>query len=97
MGLAILEFGGQGGDEHFGISEGMPPVVGYGYFLESPGAISLFPLLNNSPFHGKVSSFVLQWNPIWMRGNFALKVQNSLKMPHKHGRLHVYRNANEKS
>ena len=46
-GLAILEFGGQGGDEHFGISEGkggggvkmlMPPVVGYGYFLESPNA-----------------------------------------------------------
>ena len=43
-GLAILEFGGQGGDKHFGISEGrgggvkilMPPVVGYGYFLESP-------------------------------------------------------------
>ena len=42
-GLAILEFGGQGGDKHFGISEGkgggkilMPPVVGYGYFQESP-------------------------------------------------------------
>ena len=44
-GLAILEFGGQRGDEHFGISEGkegggvkmlMPTVVGYGYFLESP-------------------------------------------------------------
>jgi len=42
-GLAILEFGGQGGDKYFGISEGkegfkilMPPVVGYGYFLESP-------------------------------------------------------------
>ena len=39
-----MEFGGQGGDNHFGISEGkgggvkmlMPPVVGYGYFLESP-------------------------------------------------------------
>ena len=48
-GLAILEFGGQGGDEHFGISEGkgggvkmlMPPVVGYGYFLESPNAAML--------------------------------------------------------
>ena len=43
-GLAILEFGGQGGDKHFGISEGkgggvkilMPSVVWYGYFLESP-------------------------------------------------------------
>ena len=38
-----MEFGGQEGGEHFGISEGkggvkilMPPVVGYGYFLESP-------------------------------------------------------------
>ena len=41
----ILEFrghGGEGGVEHFGISEGkrvnmvMLPAVGYGYFLESP-------------------------------------------------------------
>ena len=30
-GLAILEFGGQGGVKIL-----MPPVVGYGYFLESP-------------------------------------------------------------
>ena len=41
--LAILEFRGHGGNEHFGISAGkgvvkilMPPVVGYGYFQESP-------------------------------------------------------------
>ena len=43
-GLSILEFRGQG-VRHFGISEGkglggikmfMPPVVGYGYFLELP-------------------------------------------------------------
>ena len=47
-GLAILEFRGQGGNEHFGISEGkgggvkilMPTVVGCGYFLESPIVIS---------------------------------------------------------
>ena len=42
-GLTILEFRGHGGNEDFRISEGkrgvkilMPPVVGYGYFLESP-------------------------------------------------------------
>ena len=42
-------FGGQGGDKHFGISEGkgggvkilMPLVVGYGCFLESPIDISI--------------------------------------------------------
>ena len=37
-----MEFQRQGGVEHFGISEGkggkisMPPMVWYGYFLESP-------------------------------------------------------------
>ena len=43
-GLAILEFGGQGWERVFwnfrgqggGVKMLMPPVVGYGYFLESP-------------------------------------------------------------
>ena len=48
---AILEFGGLGRDEHFGISEGkgggvkmlMPPVVGYGYnFWNHPFNILLY-------------------------------------------------------
>ena len=60
-GLAILEFGGQGGDEHFGISEGkggvkmlMPPVVGHGYFWNHPMIIFIYnystSLITNTPF-----------------------------------------------
>ena len=38
--------------------------------------------LDNGPFHSWVFSFVLQCNPLWMRCNLGLKLQNSPKLPH---------------
>ena len=43
---------------------------------------------DNSTFHGKFFSFLLQCNPTWMRGNFGIKLQNSPKLPRRHVRFY---------
>ena len=45
-------------------------------------------LSKNSSFHGLPFSFVLQSNPTWMRGSFALKLHNNPKLPHIHAWFH---------
>ena len=51
------------------------------FFLRSV----IFPY--NSPFHGQFSSFALQYNPTWMRGNFGLKLQNGPKLSRIYARF----------
>ena len=51
--------------------------------------------LASSPFQGYFFLFALQCNPMWMRANFELKLQNSPKLPHIHSKFHS--NVNEPS
>ena len=39
-------------------------------------------------------TFALQCNPMWMHGNFGIKLQNSPKLPHMHGGFYCKENDN---
>ena len=55
----------------------------------------LFCARPNSPFHGYLFSFALQWLWTWMWGNFGQFCTICPKLPHIH--VQLYCNANEKS